>query len=526
MYYRHFGLEGPPFRFSPLVASLFMSSAHRECLAALEWALMHDECGFMLMLGETGTGKTTLLNAIRARRLPRLRMACVANPRLSFEEIMRVVLPQLGMKTDECGKLELIEQFQRVVSNRLEGHRTAIVIDEAQDLTDETLEDLRLLANRIGPPEQELQIVLMGHPELLDRLSARNLRQLRERISTKVSLLPLSAEESVEYVACRLAAQGGTTSIFKPKALRCLVDAAAGIPRRLNVLCHNALVLAYSKNAHVVTTDMAAEVVNEYQSIVGIAPTASAPTPSASASMSVRSSQAPVRSPIRTAEAPARSSVRTAEAPARSAEAPVRSNDVPLHSAPVSIPVPVASDLKPARNPTEQDQEEGRASGRKKVIYAAGAFAAIALIGFGHLLLPSTQNWTEDLNRAIPAIAEKAKPANAQPSAELYADDGSVAPKTASAVAGPAPDKEATPVVHAAVISAPTVSGKRVSAPATRVIHIRPGDTFHDLAAKYLGSEYRAWDLIKANPQISDPNLLYVGETIYLPTVRRNDSRD
>ena len=125
MYYRHFGLDGPPFRFSPSAAVLYLGSSHRECLAALEWALIHDQCGFMLLVGETGTGKTTLLNAVLARRLPNLHLACVTNPRLSFEEIMRVVLPQLGVTTNERGKLDLIQELERVVveSTRRSPHR-------------------------------------------------------------------------------------------------------------------------------------------------------------------------------------------------------------------------------------------------------------------------------------------------------------------------------------------------------------------------------------------------------------------
>lgn len=452
MYYKHFGLDGPPFRFSPSATPLFLSSAHRECLAALEWALLHDECGFMLLLGETGTGKTTLLNAILARRLPRLRLACVTNPRLSFEEIMRVVLPQLGMPTNERGRLELIRQFEQVVSNRLQDRRTAIVIDEAQDLTDETLEDLRLLANRIGPQEQELQIVLVGHPELLERLSARHLRQFLERISTTVSLVPLSADESVAYVESRLAAQGGSGRIFKANALRRLVETAGGVPRRLNVLCHNALVLAYSKNAELVTADIAAEVINDYRAIFR-------PSPAT----------------------PARS--------ARRAQTPVESRDQ-------SMVIPL---------------EDGAAAVPRRIsIYAAGACAAVAIIGAGSLLLPTEQTWSDQINHAVPAIAGVVAPTHSAAAPLSYADNKVVSPTT-----------EAAAIVES---PATTIAARKpAAAPGRTAIHIRAGDTFHDLAARYLGSKDRAWDLIKANPQIDDPNVLYVGETIYLPSTRKND---
>ena len=453
MYYKHFGLEGPPFRFSPSATPLFLSGAHRECLAALEWALLHDECGFMLLLGETGTGKSTLLNAICSRPLPGLRLACVTNPRLSFEEIMRVVLPQLGMPTDERGKLELIRQFEQVVSNRLQGRRTAIVIDEAQDLSDETLEDLRLLANRIGPQEQELQIVLVGHPELLDRLSARNLRQFLERISTTVSLVPLGADESIAYVESRLAAQGGSARIFKANALRRLVDEAGGIPRRLNVLCHNALVLAYSKNADVVTADIAAEVINDYRAIFRSSP-----------------------------PAPSRFGRRRAQTPLES-----RDRQIPISLGEDAVVVP-----------------------RRISIYAAGACAAVAIIGAGSLLVPTAQTWSDQINHAVPAIAGVVAPTHSAAPPPSYADNRVVTPTTETASVTESPE---TPVAAKAP----------VRVPGRTAIHIRAGDTFHDLAAKYLGSKDRAWDLIKANPQIDDPDVLYVGQTIYLPSTRKNN---
>ncbi len=267
MYYRHFGLDGPPFRFTPSPTVLYLGPAHRECLAALEWGLLHDQCGFMLLLGETGTGKTTLVSTVLARRLPNLQLACIPNPKLSFEEMMRVVLPQLGGVTNHRGKLELIQALERAVANRPLGSRTAIIIDEAQALSDASLEDFRLLANSVNAQKREIQIVLMGHPELLDRLSAHHLRQLRERISTKVTLPALTASESAAYVSCRLQAQNGSMRIFETDATAYLVEAAAGIPRRLNVLCHNALLLAYSKNNNAVTLDVAREVVSDYKDI-------------------------------------------------------------------------------------------------------------------------------------------------------------------------------------------------------------------------------------------------------------------
>lgn len=434
MYYKHFGLDGPPFRFVPSAAVLYLGEAHRECLAALEWALVHDECGFMLLVGETGTGKTTLLNAIFAHRLPNLRLACVTNPRLSFTEIMRVVLPQLGVTTNERGKLELIQALERVVANLPQGHRVAIAIDEAQDLSDETLEDLRLLANRLGARDHDLQIVLMGHPELLDRLSAHHLRQLPERISTKVCLAPLNAAESVAYVEYRLVAQNGNTQIFDAKALSHIVQAAAGIPRRLNVLCHNALLLAYTKNANPVSLGIAREVVNDYQSIF---------RPS--------SEKRPVS--------------RTAE-----------------------------SATRPRRGLV--------------AVRAVAACAALAVVGFGSALIAKTHNWTGMFNRTAPPIAGASAPANREV-ADSSASDKVLAPTPADAAS-----------ISPASTSVPNTSTASPSESGRTIIQIHAGDTFHDLAAKYLGSTDRTGDLIKANPQIKNPDSLFVGETIYLPSTQ------
>jgi len=328
-----------------------------------------------------------------------------------------------------------------VVASRPEGSRTAIMIDEAQDLSDETLEDLRLLANTVGARDRELQIVLMGHPELLDRLSAHHLRQLRERISTKVSLPALSTTESVAYIDHRLRAQNGSVRIFEPKAIQCLVKAAGGIPRRLNVLCHNALLLAYSKKKNTVTLEVAREVVADYEGIFPV------------------------------------------------------SNDVPrltLDSVESAI-IEYATHAEPAirlRRPTA---------------LVAATCAAFAVLGFGTVFVASTSNWSGEFERIAHRI--EAGPVSPEASSQPAQDT-----KTAAATLG-----YTASIADAAPAPMPSLAPKPVAAPRHTTVQIRRGDTFHDLAVKYLGSKDRAWELIRANPQIKDPNNLYVGQTIYLP---------
>ncbi len=268
MYYRHFGLSGQPFQFTPAAELLYLGRTHLECIAALEWALVHESCGFMLLVGETGTGKTTLICSLMARRFCNLHLACVTNPRLAFEDILQVVLSQLGVAPVAGGRLQLVQAFENFLASQPAGARTAIVIDEAQDLDDESLENLRLLANSNGGVHKELQFILIGQPELLNQLSRPHMRQIRERIGAKAVLNPLSAEESLEYVDFRLQAQQGKVrAIFEPRALKALISSSGGIPRRLNVLCHNALLTAYAAGARKVTLRVALDAVKDFESI-------------------------------------------------------------------------------------------------------------------------------------------------------------------------------------------------------------------------------------------------------------------
>ncbi len=248
MYYRHFGLTGAPFQFTPTARMLFMSRSHREALAALEWSLAEEPSGFSLMTGETGAGKTTLLVALIARSEGRARVAYVTNPRLGFEGIARDVLKQLGVASGPSA-IELCEAFAAFMKNLSAGDRVAIIIDDAQSLAAATLEDLRLFAAQADGESARLHFLLVGQPALAELLAAPELRQINERIGIRIALDSLDREEASAYVAHRLSACGGTRAgVFAPGALEDLIGCAAGNPRRINLLCHNAMFAAWRAN--------------------------------------------------------------------------------------------------------------------------------------------------------------------------------------------------------------------------------------------------------------------------------------
>jgi type II secretory pathway predicted ATPase ExeA len=283
VYYQHFGLNGPPFQFTPSPAMVYMSQTHREGMAALEWGLMHESSGFSLLVGESGTGKTTLIASLLSRQYQRLHLAYITNPRLDFPDVLRLILTQLGVETAGLSKGEMLDALGRFLGGLRPAERVAVIFDEAQGLGEDALEELRLLSNYGRPGENQLQLILAGQPELLRRLMAPGLRQFNERIGARTLLVPLDATETLEYIDYRLRSKGGISSkIFNHKALRYIVNASAGIPRRVNVLCHNAMLLAYAAGAKQVTLKMAKEAVAEYQDLFTAAIKASSnenPTP-------------------------------------------------------------------------------------------------------------------------------------------------------------------------------------------------------------------------------------------------------
>ena len=285
-YYRHFGLSNPPFEMTGKPNSLYMSKAHIEGLAALEWGLLHEPGQFTLLMGEAGTGKTTLINVLLSRHFQCIanadgralysirtsdlaRITYVMNPKLGFEEMLRVVLEQLGYPpTSSMTKLELLRQFESLFGQLRPRERIAIIVDEAQALSDETLEELRLFSNYGQYGKGHLEILLVGQPELLTRLMEPSLRQFHQRIGARAMLNPLQREEAFEYIEHKLRENGGSTKeIFSQRALKLLVDHSHGIPRQLNLLCNNALIRTYGSGLRWVTIEVAREAVREYENL-------------------------------------------------------------------------------------------------------------------------------------------------------------------------------------------------------------------------------------------------------------------
>lgn len=238
MYHEYFGLRCNPFQHAPSAEFFFASRSHREALAALHWGLS-DPTGLVLLTGDVGTGKTTVIRELFSRETRDVRTALVKNPKLSFDALLENILHQLGVETSQ-GRAQMLDALQRAT----ERQRVVVVIDEAQQLSNEALEEFRLLTN--SSPEG-FQLMLAGQPELLERLGSPELRQLNQRIAVRAVLNPLSSAETIDYLRHRIRAAGGEAGrIFTRRALRAIAQASRGIPRRANILSHNALLFAYS----------------------------------------------------------------------------------------------------------------------------------------------------------------------------------------------------------------------------------------------------------------------------------------
>ncbi len=239
---RFYGLRTAPFAPTPDPRYLFLSAAHRQALVTAQAGLAGRK-GFVLLVGEVGTGKTLLVRHLLARLGPGVRTACVLNAALTFDELLEAILRDLGVPCPGRRRLDMLRALDEVLLREAEaGRDVVVVVDEAQGLSTETLEQLRLLSNLETASSKLVQIVLVGQPELAEKLARPELRQLRQRITAAAALAPLGRRETAAYVAHRVAVAGGSAHrLFTGRALRRVHRESGGIPRVVNVICDRAL---------------------------------------------------------------------------------------------------------------------------------------------------------------------------------------------------------------------------------------------------------------------------------------------
>jgi general secretion pathway protein A len=248
MYTSHFGLTEPPFSITPDPRYLYMSERHREGLAHLLYGI-RQRGGFVQLTGEVGTGKTTLCRCLLAQLPPEVDIAFILNPRLTVVELLATVCDELRISyPPETKSVKVLVDllYRHLLEGHGRGRRTVLIIDEAQNLSADVLEQVRLLTNLETTTEKLLQIILIGQPELVQLLERRKLRQLAQRITARYHLLPLVKPETRAYIRHRVRVAGGSDSLFTPAAVRRVHSLSGGVPRMINVICDRALLGAYA----------------------------------------------------------------------------------------------------------------------------------------------------------------------------------------------------------------------------------------------------------------------------------------
>jgi len=508
MYLRHFGLASQPFALTPDPARLYASHCHSEALAALQVGLL-ERRGFIVMIGEVGTGKTTLLYRLLTDLGPDVHTAFVANTMRSYESILRSILEDLRVDYDDADEHSLLTSLNAFLLGCYEkGQVVAVVIDEAQDLSDEAFEQLRLLSNFETYDQKLLQVILVGQPELDEKLSRPGLRQVAERVAVRCNLGRLDKRASRAYIEHRLQTGGGSAELFTPAALRLAVRRSDGIPRRMNIACHNALLLAFARD--VPRVDL--PVMRAALSDLGVS----------------RSQQAPVRG----GEALGDDRAGEYEEPRHVGRS--RSQRLARTLATAAVVVAGAALAFSAYLPTSGAEREATGSGAAAAPSVAAPVAAVA-----HPVVRRAERESEALVAVAqtqpgsggarqPAAARVARAATAAArSAPVQSTSTPRGTQVAKAVAGGAAN-EPMPVIRLdaarALEPAPAprpseVRPRKAGTAGERTVTIRAGENLYRvILSAYGGYTPELVDrVMRANPNISAPERVAVGTVLRLP---------
>lgn len=250
MYNKFFGLRKNPFSLTADPEFLYLTAQHREALAGLTYGVLGRK-GFVVLTGDAGTGKTTLVAKVLEQfASTRIRSSVIVNPTLTPAEFFEAILLNFGQAEVPASKAQRLMQLQAVLmKNRQEGRISALIVDEAHKLSPEVLEEIRLLGNFELADEKLLQIALLGQSELDELLNREHLRQFKQRVALRLSIAPLSGADVAQYIRYRWMKAGGTEPPFSAEAIQCIARVSRGIPRTINVICDNAMMQAFGEGS-------------------------------------------------------------------------------------------------------------------------------------------------------------------------------------------------------------------------------------------------------------------------------------
>jgi general secretion pathway protein A len=266
VYHEFYGLTEAPFDITPNPRFLFYSAKHREAYNHLLYGI-RERKGFVQLTGEVGAGKTTLCRAMLEQLDNHYSTALILNPVMNPDQLMKAIAVEFGLPVNTLDRFEILAVINEFLLQQVErGKDTVLIIDEAQDLTDDLLEQVRLLSNLETDDRKLLQIVLMGQPELRDRLNAYKLRQLRQRITVRYHLRPLSRLEVAQYIRHRLEVSGanGRPAFTQPAIWR-VHKYSGGIPRLVNALCDKALLSGFVNQTDQINWSMVGRAIRELE---------------------------------------------------------------------------------------------------------------------------------------------------------------------------------------------------------------------------------------------------------------------